>query len=197
MQRARAFIMAIILSGAFGGPSAFAQARHYAIDPAAASVNLSWRMLGISTSQAGFSQVSGDIQLDEQNALHDRIVVNIPVSSLEADNPLLTTMLKSAGFFNQPVYPRVTFTSSRVVPAGGGNYRVFGSLQIRDVVRPVILLATLKPQASPGPASGRVAFSAVTAIYRSAFGMTKLLGAAADKIDITIAINAASREAAG
>lgn len=73
----------------------------------------------------------------------DHIEVKIPVATLVASNILLTSQMKSALFFDAVHYPWISFTSSRVVALGQGQFRIFGLLSVKDVRRPIIMEATL------------------------------------------------------
>ncbi|QKJ87638.1 polyisoprenoid-binding protein [Paramixta manurensis] len=180
----------VVSLGLVAAPQALADTQHYAIDTQTTSLELSWQVLGVTNSHASFSHITGNVVMDEQSTFNDSINVTIPVSTIDAHNRLLTGQLKSPGFFNQPTYPQVTFTSTRVVAEGNSHYRVFGNLRIKNITRPVILDAQLSRSDSPAANQHHLAFNAVTAIQRSAFGMTQYIPMVSDKIEIAIAIDA-------
>jgi len=110
-----------------------------------------------------------------------------------ASNSLLTWQLKSDLFFDAERYPNIHFVSSRVVSLGDGNFRIFGVLTVKNVSRPVVMLASLDSGKMIDPASRSLALHASTAISRSAFGMDRLVGVVDDRVNIALAIAAQAR----
>jgi polyisoprenoid-binding protein YceI len=151
--------------------------------------HLSWRAFGGILSYARLQGVTGDVVLDPENEFNDRIRVAIPVSTLVASNRLLTWQLKSDMFFDAEHYPTLTFASARVARQGNDRYRIFGTLTVRNISRPVVLEA--RAEAPAGKAS--LALHATTAISRSAYQMDRFSGVVDDRIAIAIDIVAARK----
>lgn len=97
-------------------------------------------------------------------------------------------------FFDAERYPQIYFVSSRVAALGDGNYRIFGTLTVKAVSRPVVMLASLDSGNTLDPASRLLALHASTAISRSAFGMDRLVGVVDDRVNIALKIAAQVRE---
>lgn len=168
-------------------PWALAAPQRYTIDTDNTAIRLSWHAFGGILSWARFSGVTGDVTLNPDNDLDDRIHVTVPVASLVASNSLLTWQLKSDMFFEAERYPTIDFTSSRVVAQGSGRYRVFGTLTVRALSRPVILEAVVKDAHAH-----LLTLDATTAISRAAYGMDKFALVVDDRIAIAIAIQASA-----
>lgn len=180
MSRLLAFFACLLLS-----PCLYAAPQRYVIDTDNTAIRLSWHAFGGILSWARLSGVTGDVTLNPENDFDDHIHVTIPVKSLVASNSLLTWQLKSDMFFDSARYPTIEFTSTRVVSRGNGQYRVFGTLTVRALSRPVILEAVVKdPHAQP------LILDAKTAISRAAYGMDKFAMVVDDRIAISIAIQA-------
>ncbi|NYS31936.1 MULTISPECIES: YceI family protein [unclassified Pantoea] len=174
-------------------PVLYAAPVTYAITPDKTSIGLSWRAFGHDFSQARLQGVTGMVTLNPEEDHDDRIEVNIPVGTLVASNSLLTWQLKSDLFFDAERYPQIHFVSSRVASLGDGNYRIFGVLTVKNVSRPVVMLASLDSGKTIDPASRALALHASTAISRSAFGMDRLVGVVDDRVNIALTITAQSR----
>jgi len=174
-------------------PVLYAAPVTYVITPDKASIGLSWRAFGHDFSQARLQGVTGTVTLNPDEDRDDRIEVSIPVGTLVASNSLLTWQLKSDLFFDAGHYPQIHFISSRVASLGDGNYRIFGMLTVKDVSRPVVMLASLDSGQTVDPASRSLALHASTAISRSAFGMDRLVGVVDDRVNIALAIAAQAR----
>ena len=131
-------------------PLAQAAPQSYTIDTENTAIRLSWHAFGGILSWARFSGVTGSVTLNPDKDIDDHIHVTLPVATLVASNSLLTWQLKSDMFFESERYPVIEFISSRVVAQGSGMFRVFGTLTVRDIARPVILDAVVKdPHAGP------------------------------------------------
>ena len=164
-------------------PWAMAAPKSYIIDTNDTAIRLSWHAFGGILSWATFSGVTGAVTLNPDNDVDDHIHVTIPVATLVASNTLLTWQLKSDMFFDAEHYPTIEFISSRVVDQGAGRFRVFGTLTVRNIARPVILEAAVKD-----PHAQALTLDATTAISRASYGMDKFALVVDDRIAIAIAI---------
>ncbi|KAB7896463.1 hypothetical protein GA565_10975 [Rouxiella sp. S1S-2] len=162
----------------------------YAINTQKTSVEVFWTLAGHAISHAQLTHITGAITFDSNKDFDDKIVVNIPLYSLNAQNILLTNELKSGTFFDEAHFPLAHFTSTRVIDIGGGHYRVLGSLQIKNIQRPVILDAEIVPDNHLNALKRGMSLHANTTISRSAFGMDSYLLLVADPIKIDINIEA-------
>lgn len=174
----------IALGFLINSPSLYASSASYSINTPKTTIALSWRAFG-EVSEASLGKVTGDITLNPEHAEKDHINVTIPVATLEASNNLLTYQMKSSLFFDAGRYPNIAFTSSRVIELGEGHFRVFGTLAVKNVLRPVILDALLKGKNGGFFATEGISLHASTAISRSAFNM----GSFAALVDDTVTIN--------
>ena len=164
-------------------PWALAVPQSYIIDTNNTAIRLSWHAFGGILSWATFSGVTGAVTLNPKNDVDDHIHVTVPVATLVASNKLLTWQLKSDMFFESERYPTIEFISSRVVAQGDGRFRVFGTLTVRNIARPVILEAVVKD-----PHAQALTLDATTAISRASYGMDKFALVVDDRIAIAIAI---------
>lgn len=183
------FMHAIALGFLFHPLCLYASPVSYRIDTQKTTISLSWHAFG-SVSKASMGKVTGEITLDAGDERGDRIDVTIPAATLEASNSLLTYQMKSRLFFDAERYPNIAFTSSRVVALGNGHFRLFGTLKIKNVTRPVILDASLDGKTGRLSAAGNMVMHASTAISRSAFNMDSFAALVDDTVTINIEIQA-------
>ena len=174
----------------FSSPSILAAPVSYVIATDKTEIGLSWRAFGHRFSQAHLEGVTGTVKLNPEEERDDHIEVTIPVNTLVASNALLTYQLKSDMFFDAQHYPEIRFVSSRVAALGDGKYRIFGLLTVKDVSRPVVMLATLDSGQSLSPASHSLTLHAATEISRTAFRVDRLVGIVDDRVAIALAITA-------
>lgn len=178
-----------LLSVLLMAPVVQASPVQYAIATPDTAIHLSWRAFGGILSYATLNGVTGDVVLDPENEFNDHIRVVIPVSTLIASNRLLTWQLKSDMFFDAEHYPNLTFASGRVASQGKDRYRIFGTLTVKNISRPVVLDA----QADAPAGAATLALHATTAISRSAYNMDRFSGVVDDRIAIAIDIVAANK----
>lgn len=165
----------------------------YAIATDKTAIGLSWRAFGHSFSQAHLEGVTGTVTLNPDQDRDDRVEVNIPVDTLVASNTLLTWQLKSDMFFDAQHYPGIRFVSSWVAALGAGEYRIFGVLTVKDVSRPVVMLATLEGGQPLTSSSQSLTLHASTAISRTAFRVDRLVGIVDDRVAIALTITAQTK----
>lgn len=182
-------VPAIAMGFLFYPLTLYANPTIYSINPQKTTISLSWHAFG-GISKACMGNVKGEITLDAGNEREDRIDVTIPVATLEASNGLLTYQMKSRPFFDVESYPNLVFTSSRVVALENGHFRVFGTLKIKNVTRPVILNASLDGKMGGLSGTENIFLHASTAISRSAFNMDSFAAFVDDTVKITIEIQA-------
>ena len=87
-------------------------------------------------------------------------------ASIDTGNTRRDTHLRSADFFDVANHPDITFTATRVRPAGQGVL-VTGTLSVRDRTRPLSFEA-----AAAVPGHGEIRLDAEVRINRADFGLT-------------------------
>ncbi|XBS68941.1 YceI family protein [Acerihabitans sp. KWT182] len=178
---------------AVGALSGFARAetQTYAMDPAHTSVVFSWNHFGFSNPTANFSNVTGNIVLDDKQMTHSKVDVTIPIDSVDTHVQKLTEEFKGKDYFDQATYPDATFHSTKIVSEGGHKYKVYGDLKIKDITKPVVLNAVLNKKGEhPMEKKPAVGFDATTTIKRAEFGLDKFVPMVSDAVKITISTEA-------
>ncbi|WP_410016288.1 YceI family protein [Sodalis sp. C49] len=177
----------------FGLLSGFAQAatQTYAMDPAHTSVVFSWNHFGFSNPTADFSNVTGNIHLDDADIARSTVDVSIPVATVDTHVKALTDDFKGKDYFDLAAYPLATFRSTKIVSEGGNKYKVYGELKIKNITKPVILDAVLNKKGEhPMAKKQAVGFNATTTIKRSDFAMDKYVPMVSDAVAISISTEA-------
>ena len=82
------------------------------------------------------------------------------------------THLRSDDFFAVGTYPKLAFTSSRVVKTGDDTYDVVGTLTIRGVAREITMPVTYLGTAKDPWGNVRAGFDASLTLNRKDFGLT-------------------------
>jgi polyisoprenoid-binding protein YceI len=93
--------------------------------------------LGFSATQMDvelngeFRTFSADIDLDPARLANAKVNIVIDLSSVDTGSSDADTLLKGKGFFDVARFPRATFTSTSIQPAGPGKYLANGQFTLK------------------------------------------------------------------
>ena len=156
-----------------GAASALAQTQTWQIDPAHTRASFTVRHLGISNVRGDFNAVSGTAEYDGKDVTKAKINATIDVNSVTTRVQQRDNHLKTADFFDVAKYPKMTFVSTSITPAGAGRFKMTGNLTLHGVTKPVTFDLDAPSPVIKDPMSGdsRVGASATTTINRKDFGV--------------------------
>jgi len=86
-----------------------------------------------ATVRGQFTDFTGQVYFDTATPEKNRFDFEIKVDSVDTKVGKRDTHLRSPDFFDAGKYPRITFKSTKVSPAGDNKYIVDGTLTIKDV----------------------------------------------------------------
>jgi polyisoprenoid-binding protein YceI len=147
----------------------------WAIDPAHTLVEFSAKHMMITTVKGRFTDVKGEIHLDETRPDASSVQVELGVASINTGVGQRDDHLRSADFLDAESFGAITFASKRVegaVDRPGESFRLVGDLTIRGTTREVTLEATFDGRGKDPWGGERVSFSASGKIDRREFGLT-------------------------
>ena len=131
-------LMAILLVAATG---AMAQTK-WTVDKLHSNVKFSVQHMVVSEMEGSFKMFDGTMEHSRADFSDAKISFTVDVASVNTDNEKRDGHLKADDFFNAEKYPKMTFVSTSVKPAGQGKYKIAGNLTIRDVTKPVVFDVT-------------------------------------------------------
>jgi len=143
----------------------------WVIDPAHTTVEFAVKHMMVTTVRGRFGQVSGTIELDEEDLTRSSAEVTIPVASIDTREEQRDAHLRSADFFDAENHPNMTFRTRSIERAGEDEYRVTGDLTIRGVTREVVLDARLEGRAKKPTGEEVIGLTASTSIDREDYGL--------------------------
>ena len=168
-----------------------AETVNYKIDPTHTATVFTWNHLGFSTPSANFSDIQGNIYVDNDRPAKSFVSVVIPVKSINTNVPLLDTKIQDRDWFDVAKYPNITFKSTKVETTDKKHFKILGNLTVKGITKPVVLDAVLNSQAQhPMAKVPAIGFNASTIIKRSDFGMADIIPAVSDTIEIQITTEA-------
>ena len=164
------------------------EAGTYAIDPNHTQVMFSVTHMGFSNFTGTFSGASGELTLDPKTASASALKVSVPVASVMTTSGKLNDELKSAQWLDAEQFPAMTFTSTKVTPAGKGKAKVTGDLTIHGVTKPTTLeVSFVGAGANPLDKKYTVGFDVKGDIKRSDFGVKTYVPLIGDMLHLQIA----------
>lgn len=142
------------------------------IDSSHTTVEFGVRHMMVASVRGYFRNVSGTMELDEQDPARSRVEAVIDAASIDTRDAGRDAHLRAPDFLDVERFPAITFRSRRVEPLGGARYRVVGDLTMRGVTREVVLDAEYAGQMRDPYGNLRAGFSATTMINRKDFGVS-------------------------
>jgi polyisoprenoid-binding protein YceI len=144
------------------------------IDPNHTAVELAVKHMMFTTVRGRFKDVSGTIEVDEQNP--ERSIVNVEIGAASIDTGVSDrdVHLRSADFLDVENHPLLTFRSKRVEGAmknEGDSFKIVGDLTIRGTTMEVTLDAVFEGTGTDPWGGTRAGARATTKIDRRDWGL--------------------------
>ena len=121
-----------------------AQAAALKTDAAHSSVSATFKQMNVPV-ESKFKKFSASIDYDAAKPEAGKASVEIDTASLDLGDPDMNKEVAKKDWFNAAQYPKATFVSSAIKPAGAGKLNVTGKLTIKgrvlDVTMPVAIKA--------------------------------------------------------
>ncbi len=114
---------------------------HYVIDAQHTFSSFEYLHWGLSMQRGRFDKNSGTIDLD-LDGKSGNVLLEIDATSVSTGSEVFNQAMRSSSFFDAEQFPKIVFTSSRLVFEKDQLSQIEGHLQIRDVTRPVVLEVT-------------------------------------------------------
>jgi polyisoprenoid-binding protein YceI len=159
----------------------------YQVEPRHSQILFTVNHFGFTEYTGQFTQPTGTLVVDTANPGNSKVDVTIPIDKVLTTLPALDTHLKTPDFFDAAKFPTAKFVSTKVT-INGTTATIAGDLTLKDVTKPVVLTARFvgAGNATQGAKKLNFGFAATTSIKRSDFGITFLVPAVSDKVDLTI-----------
>ena len=129
-------LLAVALAG-LAAATSLAAAKTWQIDPAHAAAHFSVRHLMVSNVKGEFSNVTGTVNWDDSDLSRSSVEVSIDTNTVNTNNPDRDKDLRSDRFLNVERFPKMTFRSKSIKPAGAGKLAMTGDLTIRGITHEV------------------------------------------------------------
>jgi polyisoprenoid-binding protein YceI len=190
VRLAGASLVALVLAGAWASP---ARAEKYDVDSIHSTVL--FRILHMKTSYTWgrFDNVTGIVDLDEQDPAKSVFDVVIQTDSVDTGFPKRDEHLRGPDFFNARQFPKIAFKSDSVRSTGPGAYEVQGKLTLHGVTRPQSIKVGKVGSGKSPMGAEIIGVETSFVIKRSDFGMNQMLEGVGDEVLLIVSLEAAKK----
>lgn len=155
-------LKSLLLASLFA--SAVVSAAPLKVDPAKSSVTATFKQMGVPV-EAKFKQFTAQIDYDAAKPAASKATVEIQTASLDLGDPDYNKEVTKKEWFNTAQFPKASFVSSSIAPAGAGKLNVTGKLTIKGRTANVSFPLVAKTEA------GKQVFEGQLPIKRLAFNI--------------------------
>jgi polyisoprenoid-binding protein YceI len=145
---------------------------NWQLDPYHTQVEFAAKHLAMMTVRGHFAEVSSVADIDPDHLETLSVEVTIQAASIRTHNETRDDDLRSSNFLEADKFPTMTFTSTRVVPAGTDRYTLTGDLTIKGTTRSVTLQVIKYGEFNDPSMGHRIAYGATSQINRKDFGLS-------------------------
>ncbi len=162
----------IVLSSVVLSLFAFTALTNWKSDKAHSRLGFSITHLGISDVNGSFKNFDVTVNASKPDFSDAVFELTADVASINTDVEMRDNHLKSPDFFDAEKYPKLSFKSTSIKPAGKNKYKLSGDLTLHGVTKPVTMdlwyRGTIENPMSKAPTSG---FQVAGTIKRSDFAL--------------------------
>lgn len=170
----RLFLATAVLSCLVSGPALsrqFDMSQIYTIDTAHSYVGFQIKYMGFAKVRGRFTDFSGTVRFDDQDATRTSATVRIAVASLSTEHEWRDKDLKSDQWFDAETFPTIKFQSTRSEKTDIG-FDIIGNITIRDVTKEVrLVMEEFSGVMGDIRGDSQVIFVGRTTIHRKEFGV--------------------------
>ncbi len=164
--------MMILLSATVLTFFAFTTVSNWNVDNAHSKLSFAITHLGISDVTGLFKNFDVKVITSKDDFSDAVFEMTADVASIDTEVEMRDNHLKSADFFDVEKFPKMSFKSTSIKPAGKDKYKLTGNLTLHGVTKPVTMdlwyRGTVENPMSKKPTSG---FQVTGSIKRSDFGV--------------------------
>jgi polyisoprenoid-binding protein YceI len=179
-----ASILATVLISVTAPFATAASAATYTLDGAHSFVFFKVGHMGFSKVVGRFNAVSGSFTVDDATGALTGARIEVQTASVDTGVARRDNHLKSADFFNAAQFPAIVFQSAGVRGLDNGRYELDGTIDLHGVTRPVTLVVAQIGAGNDAGGAAHIGAEGTLAVKRTDFGMTSLLDAAGDDVEL-------------
>lgn len=160
---------------------------HYQLAPERSNVALAVEIFGHTQLRMHFRRIDAELDRPTDGSDDPHVTVTIDATSLDANKPFATPIVKSGALLDVAHYPSIRFSSTHFVRTTDDAGFLTGDLTIRGTTRPVTLFVTFEPSLHDAVSEGdALSFTADGHFSRATFGLSAWSAAVGDDVQMTI-----------
>lgn len=144
----------------------------WSIDPAHSEIGFKVKHLMFTNVYGRFETFEGSVESDENGQNIENITFTTDVSSINTGNADRDNHLKGSDFFDTENYPKMNFTSVKLLWLNDNYYNLLGDLTIRDVTKQVSLSVEYNGTMVDPWGNIKMGFSITGKLNRNDWGLT-------------------------
>jgi polyisoprenoid-binding protein YceI len=167
--------------------AALANAAPLKTDPARSSVSAVFKQMNVPV-EAKFKRFDAQIDYDAAHREASKARVDIDTASMDVGDPEYNKEIAKKEWFNSAQFPKASFVSSSIKPAGAGKLNVAGKLTIKGKTADVSFPLVVKPEAGKQVFEGQLPIRRLT--FNIGEGEWKDTSMVADEVVIKFRVSA-------
>lgn len=144
---------------------------NYTIDLVHSTIGFSVRHAMISKVRGRFDRFEGLLRLDGSDPSRSEAYVSVQTDSLDTGVQERDAHLGGPSFFDSATFPLMSFRSTGIVPLGDDEFRLTGSLRIKDIELPLNIDVVFGGAGDDAYGQHRVGFEGTATLRRSDWGL--------------------------
>jgi len=126
----------------------------------------------VSWVTGSFKEFNATVQTEGDDITTAKVRFTADIHSISTNNEQRDTHLRTGDFFDAENHPQLTFESNKLEKIDDENYKLYGTLTMRGISKPVVLNVEYGGQAQDPWGNTRIGVSVSGKINRKDFGVS-------------------------
>lgn len=144
----------------------------WVVDPTHSEVQFKIKHLVISTVTGTFRNFEGGATTEYDDFTDAEVHFSLDVDSVDTNQEMRDTHLKSAEFFDTASHPKIAFKSTSFEKVDDDEYTLKGNLTMKGITKAVTLKAEYGGMANDAYGNQKLGFEVTGKVNRKEFGLT-------------------------
>ena len=143
----------------------------WSLDPTHSEIHFKVRHLMVSWVTGSFKQFNATVETEGDDITTAKVHFTAEIHSISTNNEQRDAHLRTGDFFDAENHPQLTFESNKLEKISDEHYKLYGTLTMRGVSKPVVLNAEYGGKAQDPWGNTRIGVSVSGKINRKDFGV--------------------------
>jgi len=143
----------------------------WSLDPTHSEIHFKVRHLMVSWVTGSFKQFNATVETEGDDITTAKVHFTAEIHSISTNNEQRDAHLRTGDFFDAENHPQLSFESNKLEKISDEHYKLYGTLTMRGVSKPVVLNAEYGGTAQDPWGNTRIGVSVSGKINRKDFGV--------------------------